>query len=147
MTVGAFANQTEISASAEDDSVDFGGKTYAGTADVQVGFDTIAPYLGAGLRIGRDEGRFRLLIDVGVLSQGVPQVSASGSVEEPGLGRCGFALSTAGIATLAGALCEAASQQGLELQADLAAEHRELDDDLDSLTLWPVVAVGVAYSF
>ena len=145
LTAGAVSNQSEIMAASENAVVDFGGRSYSGTANVQVGFDSVAPYLGVGWSAGRDDGGIRLMIDVGVLIQGTPLVSASGSVNEPGLGTCSFALSTAGVATISGTLCDVASSQ--DLQADLAAEHGQLTDDLDSLSMWPVLAVGVAYSF
>ena len=127
--------------------VDFGGRPYAGTGGVRVGYDSVAPYLGIGWSTGKERRGLRLLLDVGVLIQGTPIVSASGGVEEPGLGACSFALSSAGIATLSGALCDVASSQSLDLQRDLAEEHRQLTDALDRFNMWPLLAVGVAYSF
>ncbi len=147
LTAGAFANQSEIIAAAGDATVDLGGRPYAGTANLRVGFDSVAPYLGIGWSAGRDDGGLRLLVDVGVLIQGTPLVSASGSVNEPGLGTCDFTLSNEGVATVSGTLCDVASSQSLELQTDLATEHRQLTDDLEPLNLWPLLAVGVAYSF
>ena len=72
LTAGAFANQSEIIAAAGDATVDLGGRPYAGTANLRVGFDSVAPYLGIGWSAGRDDGGLRLLVDVGVLIQGTP---------------------------------------------------------------------------
>ena len=146
-TAGAVANQSEIWAATKDASIDLGGRSYAGTANLQVGFDSVAPYLGFGWSAGRKDGGMRLLLDVGVVFQGTPQISASGSVGESGLGTCSFTLSSEGVATLGGTLCDMASSQSRELEADLAEEHRMLTDDLEPLKMWPLVALGVAYSF
>lgn len=66
-TAGAVANQSEIWAATKDASVDLGGRSYAGTANLQVGFDSVAPYLGFGWSAGRKDGGMRLLLDVGVV--------------------------------------------------------------------------------
>ena len=146
VTAGAMSNQSAIAAMAATDSVEIGRRNYAGTADLKADFDAIAPYIGMGWSGGRTDG-LRVLVDIGVLVQGAPSVSASGRVSESGLGTCGFTVSSSGIPTLSGNLCGIDTSLGDELIANLRMEHRELTADVEDFELWPVLKLGVAYSF
>jgi hypothetical protein len=103
------------------------GKTYpaasVGTLDGQVDFSNVAPYFGLGY--GRPIGRgFSLTADVGVLFQGSPHSTLT---------------ATCGPGTPA-ATCA-------QVQSDVAAEQAQLNDDLHKYQYYPVVSIGLAYTF
>ena len=118
---GAFLNQNEFSAMAKDGGLEIGDNLYDGVLDALVDFNSVAPYLGVGWNSGRGRSGLSIGIEAGVLFQGTPKLSASGTVATGAGTRCAFSVSEAGSATVCSALAE--------LKADLEAEHRELGDE------------------
>ncbi|HEY8606006.1 MAG TPA: hypothetical protein VIM12_02680 [Noviherbaspirillum sp.] len=105
-----------------------GGGTYdaaaVGEVRGRVSFNKIAPYLGIGWGRGsRDEKGWSFSTDIGVLFQGNAKTSLSSS---------GCSASTA--------VCG-------QLAADLARENRELRKEADRFKVYPVLRVGIGYTF
>ena len=124
VTAGVFSNGNELQLSSRDAaSVEIGGTTYTaaqlGQLDARGDFDGFAPYAGVGLdfRIADTVG---MSLDVGVLRQGSPSVTAAASGP---------------IAT------------DPVFQAELEAERQELEDELDDYDLYPVVSIGFNVNF
>jgi len=94
------------------------------TLDAQVDFKKIAPYFGIGY--GRPIGRgLSFIADLGVLYQGSPKSTINVT--------CGSAIQ--GTATCT------------QLQNNATAEQTKLDDSLRSYKYYPVIALGLAYTF
>jgi hypothetical protein len=95
--------------------------TEAGTVTVDVDFNSVAPYVGLGWGnpIDNDE-TITFFANIGIVFQGTPDVS----------------IKTSG--TLA--------NDPLFLSR-VDAEVKELEDDLDSFSMYPVIALGVTYKF
>jgi hypothetical protein len=109
-----------------DGNYTIGGVTFTaaevGALTGEGSFDSAAPYLGLGWVFGAREGRgLTVSLDAGVVVQGSLDVALD---------------STGG--TLSG---------DPALQAALAAEEAELEDDIDGFDLYPVLALGVGYRF
>ena len=137
VTGGAYLNNNEVSATAIDQDLEIGGRSYAGRIDMLLDFETLAPYFGAGWTsdsVGKPGWSFS--VDAGLLYQQAPRLSASGTV-----GGCSFSLSTEGEATVRG--CPDSSV----LAADLEAEHADLSVDLDDFEWYPVLSIGVSYRY
>lgn len=94
-------------------------------AEVEAG-NSIAPYIGIGFGNPVDDaGRWTFLFDIGAVYYGSePDVTVNAV--------CG-----AGVPPL---LCT-------QLQNDVAAERAELVDEVDTLTWYPVVNLGIAFRF
>ena len=121
---GLMKNDNGLSAlSSISNDVTVGGTTYTpaevGTITAAAGFDSTAPFLGIGWDWSRTT-RFGVALDLGIVSQGSPQVSlsADGSL----VGNPVF-------------------------DADLAAEEVELQDSLSDLDLIPFATFGVVFRF
>jgi hypothetical protein len=94
-----------------------------GSLDGQVDFKKAAPYFGIGY--GRPiNGGLSMIFDLGVLFQGSPKSKLS---------------ATCGPATPA-LTCS-------QLQSDTAAQQAELDDRMRKYKYYPVVSLGLAYTF
>ncbi len=94
-----------------------------GSFDAAVDFNKAAPYFGIGY--GRPiNGGLSLIFDLGVMSQGSPKSKIDVT--------CG--------AGTPPATCTA-------LQNDAAAEQSKLDDSLHSFKYYPVISLGLAYTF
>lgn len=143
---GLLWNGNAFVASSNSSNLDIGGARYSGTlnVDLELG-DGATPYLGLGWRSRQDNG-FGFFVDAGVLFQGTPSVSASGSLAASGFGTCAFTVSNSGDVDLSGALCDRANGLTADLVQDLQAEHEALGDDLDDLKVWPVFLVGVNWT-
>ena len=136
LTGGAFLNNNEVSATAQDDDLDIGGTAYDARMSARVDFDSIAPYLGVGFDSGFGEPGFGFAFDVGVLYQGSPRISGSGSVGN----NCSFEISRGGAATISNG-CPGG------LKADLELEHADLEDDIDGFVWYPALSLGVSYRY
>jgi hypothetical protein len=105
------------------------GKTYnatdVGSFDAAVDFNKAAPYFGIGYGRPINSG-LSLIFDVGVMSQGSPKSKINVT--------CGPT------APQGGATCT-------NLQNDAAAEQSKLDDSLHSFKYYPVISLGLAYTF
>lgn len=121
------SNKNAVSLRAEPTGpVTIGGQTFTpnevGRLDGEVEFDKSAPYagLGWGNAVAKGKG-LGFNFELGAVLQGSPEVALT---------------STGG--TLSG---------NPTLQARLAAEEQEIEDDLDSLKVYPVISFGVSYQF
>jgi hypothetical protein len=95
-----------------------------GSLDGQVTFKKYVPYAGIGY--GRPIGTgFSLTFDLGVVFQGTPQAALS---------------ATCGPTSVNTPLCT-------QLQNDVAAQQAEANDKLKNYRYYPVLAVGLAYTF
>ena len=144
-TAGAVFNDNGLAVNAVSSGLDIGQSRYDGDLRVQMAFDRLAPYLGLGWSTGRGKPGFGTNIDVGVLVQGTPLVTASGQARVDGVGACRLAVTADGSATLTGSACTAPAFAGL--RDDAMREHDELNDALADFELYPVASFGIAYRF
>ncbi|PLX51172.1 MAG: hypothetical protein C0613_00780 [Desulfobulbaceae bacterium] len=95
--------------------------TNVGRLDAEISYNTAAPYLGIGWGnpVGRDSN-WTMFADIGVAFLGSPDVDLE----------------------VSGPLATNAA-----FRADLEQEKKDLEDDLDSYTYYPVIKVGVTYKF
>ena len=157
VTGGILVNENRAEASTMGADLDIGGTSYSGNASVDADYgDNASPYLGIGWRSGRgrDKAGFSFFVDVGVLFQGTPLLTASGSLSAAGLGTCNVNVTNTGQASIRGDTCtrfiegsDQLTEQANQLIADLESEHQDLADDLDDFKVWPVVLLGIGYSF
>jgi hypothetical protein len=103
------------------------GTTYqasdVGSFDGRVDFNKAAPYFGIGYGRPINSG-LSLIFDLGVMSQGSPKSKIDVT--------CGPATPPA--------TCS-------QLKSDAAAEQSKLDDSLHSFKYYPVISLGLAYTF
>src|SRR6266571_316353 len=104
------------------------GVTYTtaqvGSLDATVDFKKGAPYFGIGYGRPINSG-LSLIFDLGVMFQGTPQSKIDVT--------CGPAIQ--------------GTPQCTQLQNDAAAEQSKLDDSLHSFKYYPVISLGLAYTF
>jgi hypothetical protein len=125
ITAGAFNNDNEVGVTAAPPAgTNIGGYTTTGGESLAgaVTFSGTAPYIGIGWG-NRPEGSFGLTFDVGAVYQGSPSLSLSGS--------CGGAPG-----------CNQAT-----LDAAVATERQQAEEDLSDFKWWPVVSLGLYYRF
>ena len=122
-TAGAVLNDNEVGLSADaNDIVDIGDGEYRiGTLAGEVTVNDISPYIGVGYGNAAGGGHWHFAIDVGLLYQGSPDVTLDASALDPAL-------------------------QPL-LEEDVAREIEDVEDDIDSFSFYPVVAIGLSYRF
>lgn len=123
-SVGFLSNDNGINArSNPTQTFDIGGTTYTaaevGTLSAGIGFDSTAPYASVGWNWMREKS-FGVTFDLGVISQGSPNVSLA--ADGPILGDPQFV-------------------------SDLAAEEIQLEDDLDDFDLYPFASLGFVFRF
>ncbi len=141
ITAGALYNGNKATLAASSTDFGLGEGSYRGDLKAEMGFGSAAPYLGIGWASGRmDRGGFSFFADAGAIFQGSPGVSVSGRVENQN-SACTFNVSESGRATVLGE-CDLP-----DLRADLESEHADLEEDLDTLSIYPVVMLGVTYRF
>lgn len=124
LTVGVLPNDNGLSATGiASRNVTIGGTTYtpseAGRLQAEMGFDKVAPFVGLGWDWSRSK-RFGVALDIGVLSQGSPEVALSAD------------------GTLFGDPL---------FQAELAEEEAELEHSLRHLDLFPFAILGAVFRF
>src|SRR5713101_4229512 len=95
-----------------------------GSLDAAVDFNKAAPYFGIGYGRPINSG-LSLIFDLGVMSQGSPKSKIDVT--------CGAAIQ--------------GTPQCTSLQNDAAAEQSRLDDSLHKFKYYPVVSLGLAYTF
>lgn len=132
LTAGYFSNGTSLGARAEpgnDGTVNINGFDYDVSGEwVQsdMDWDSSAPYFGLGWGNSLGEGsNWTFTFDIGVLLTGEPRAALTAS---------------------AGLHADAATL-GRNLDADLAAEEAELNDDLSDFNKYPVLQIGLTYAF
>ena len=123
VTAGVLYNNNELSMEAKPSaSYNIGGSNYTqlqvGKLTGVVDFDKTAPYAGIGWGNAVEEGqRLTFSFDLGVLFQGSPNVEMKATGTSSGL------------------------------QADLATEAQQVEDDLDEFEMFPVISAGFAFQF
>jgi len=124
LSAGAFYNGNELTLDAvPGDLIEIGENEYAVQAfNGAVTFDSFAPYLGLGFGNAADTtSRWHFSLDIGVLYTGSPEVDISATASNPTLQE--------------------------RLNADIAVETADLEEDVEPFVVYPVIAVGVSYSF
>jgi hypothetical protein len=125
---GAIVNGNEVTAVSTENAVyTINGVRYpvglVGRLEGRVDTNTLAPYLGIGWgNAVAAGGPWRFAIDAGAFYQGKPKVSLTAHPLIPIL------------------LPE-------RFEQDLEAERQDIEDDLDSYRVYPVVSLGVSYRF
>ena len=94
-----------------------------GSLDAAVDFNKVAPYFGIGYGRPINSG-LSLIFDLGVMSQGSPKSKIDVT--------CGSAATPA---------------QCTQLQSDAQAEQSKLGESLHSFKYYPVISLGLAYTF
>jgi len=129
-------NEFELKAQpAADESIEINGVSYnvgetIESLDGTIGFESIAPYIGIGWGHAPKSGKgWSFDADLGVLFQGSPEVSLSANC-------------IATIPTAVGAVDPCAT-----LTNDIAAEEASLVSDSEEFDMYPVMSVGVSYTF
>jgi hypothetical protein len=124
VSAGLYMNNNKLDLTAEtSDTVEINDHEYF-VSDIggKVDFNTLAPYFGIGYgNAVQANGHWHFAFDIGVMYSGSPQVALSATASDPAL-------------------------QPL-LDADIAAEVKEIEDDLEMYTIHPVVSLGVSYLF
>lgn len=124
VSAGLYLNKNNLDLTAEtSDTVEINDHEYSlsdigGTVD----FSALAPYIGIGYgNAAGPDGHWHFSFDVGVMYQGSSQVD----------------------------LWATASDSALQsqLDSDIAAEEKDIEDELSAYTLYPVVSLGVSYRF
>jgi hypothetical protein len=128
VSAGAVVNGNQVDAVSSDDAIyTINGVDYpaalVGRLRGKVETNDVAPYLGIGWGNAVAPGsRWRFAFDLGAFYQGSPKVSLQAEPVNPALLPPRF-------------------------ERDLEAERQKIEDDLDSYTIYPVVAVGVSFRF
>jgi hypothetical protein len=134
VSAGAFANRNRFDLRAKPapgSTVTLGGQTFdLGTqvesVDADLRFKRVAPYLGIGWgNAARNGNGWSFVADVGALYQRSPRATLT---------------ATCGPAAVNTPVCD-------DIQTRAAQERVELQDSVDDFKWYPVVSVGVAYSF
>lgn len=91
--------------------------------DGEATFNSLAPYLGLGWGNAsrKDSGRWHFSFDLGVMFQGAPDISISATAANP--------------------------DRQSQLDAALESEIEEIEDDASVFNIYPVLAIGVSYTF
>ena len=142
LSVGALSNGNELNVRTARDTYEFGDNMYMGNASTGAEWDSLAPYVGLGWSSQKPKG-WGFDFEVGVMFQGDAMLSGRGSASAGGT-TCNFSVNDKGVATTSGATCATIFPN---FEDDIEAEHRELEDDLESLEVYPVVSLGVQYRF
>lgn len=123
LSLGAMVNNNHIDLSAETDSVELNGVEYGvESLNGKITFNMLSPYIGIGYGNAADtSSRWHLACDLGIMYQGSPQVEMK-------------------------AVATHSLLQPL-LDADLAVEVDQIEEDYKEYTIYPVVSVGVSYTF
>ncbi len=113
---------------AATETIDIGDNTYTGAQigrlDTKVDFNKFAPYLGMGWGNKAVEKGWGFTFDIGALYQGSPSVYAK--------------------AVPNAALPQATKDQ---IAADVEKERKQIEDDVTDYKWYPVVMIGVNYTF
>lgn len=122
-SLGAMINKNRIDISNDTASVEINEVEYAvESVEGKISFNTLSPYLGIGYGNAADtNGHWHFACDVGVMFQGAPQVDFSGVATNPA--------------------------QQADLDADLDEESSTWEEDFKVFTMYPIVSLGVSYTF
>lgn len=101
------------------------GSSEVGQLDGKVDFNTFAPYAGIGYSSSKTKSSgFSFNTEIGAMFQGAANAKLTAN--------CGSALTT---------------DECTILKSDLAAEEKQLNDELSSFDIYPVITVGMGYKF
>ncbi|MEI6970513.1 MAG: hypothetical protein WCL44_03265 [bacterium] len=124
-SVGAAFNQNEVSLSVvPGNTVDLNDNEYAvSSLDGKVSFNPVAPYIGIGWGDSAEKanGSWHFSFDLGVMFQGAPKVDLSATAAVP--------------------------DQQAALNVDLAEEKKSMEEDTKMFTMYPVLSLGISYTF
>src|SRR5260221_9210812 len=131
ISLGAMYNGNKLTLKGQPTGGTFtiNGQSYnaadVGSLDAQVDFNKAAPYFGIGY--GRPiNGGLSMIFDAGIMFQGSPKSKIDvtcGTAAPQGSARC------------------------TQLQSDAQAEQSRLDASLHNLKYYPVISLGLAYTF
>ena len=127
MSAGAMLNRNKFTLKGQPTggSYTINGVTYnaadVGSFDALVDFNKAAPYVGIGYGRPINSG-LSLTFDLGVMFQGTPKSQIN-------------------------VTCTGTTPNCSTLQSDAAAEQGRLDDSLHNFKLYPVISLGLAYTF
>lgn len=131
LTGGAMynGNKVDVTAEPKNGSYTINGTKYSASMidslSGDIKFSSFAPYLGLGWGVDPTaRSHWSFSFDLGVLFQGDADPNLSGTCA-PGV---------------PAPVCA-------QFQQNVAAEERDLEDDMDGYSLYPVLSVGVTYSF
>lgn len=131
ISAGAMFNRNKLALKGQPTGGSFviNGVTHSaaevGSLDATVDFNKAAPYFGIGYGRPINSG-LSLIFDLGVMFQGSPKSH---------------------IDVTCGSAAPQGSAQCTALQNDAAAEQARLDDSLHNFKYYPVVSLGLAYTF
>lgn len=120
LSVGGMQSGNAFTGNA-DGALDVGDNTYTAQLQADVDWDGFAPYFGVGWGNAVGAGGWSMSFDLGIMYTGEPTVSLTGTVSDPALQD--------------------------QFEQDLALEEAALQEELDDVTIFPVIALGVAYRF
>lgn len=125
ITGGLLSNDNGLDAISEPaENVIVGGRPYTpaevGTLSATVEFDGTAPFVGVGWDWSRNKRRFGVSFDLGVVSQGSPELTL---------------------------VADGALIGDPMFQFDIAAEELELEDSLEDFDLLPYATLGFVFRF
>jgi len=131
VTGGVYYNGNELEMCGKPDvaGITVGNITYTanqvGSLNAKVEFDDVAPYIGIGWGNTVKKGGWSFNADVGIMYQGEPDVT---------------------LTPIYGPLITNAGLQA-PIDAQVKIEEAQLQDELDDYKIYPVISVGVTYTF
>jgi len=131
VTGGVYYNGNELELCGKPDAtgITIGNITYnanqVGSLNGKVEFDEIAPYVGIGWGNAVKKGGWSFSADVGLMYQGEPEVT---------------------LTPVYGPLITNAGLQA-PIDAEVVREEAELQNELNDYKIYPVISVGVTYTF
>jgi hypothetical protein len=121
ISAGPMYNGNKVGLSTPTTNLTINNNPYTASLDGQVDFKKYVPYAGIGY--GRPVGRgLSLTFDLGVVFQGTPTATLNGT-------------------------CSPAPACTATFQSDLKAQEASLNDAIKNFRYYPVVALGLAYTF
>ncbi|RVU84407.1 hypothetical protein EOL70_13060 [Leucothrix sargassi] len=132
ISAGAYSNSNEFVLTAtpnENNEYEINGNTYRTDETIEslggaIDFDSISPYIGIGWGHKPMSGKgWGFDADLGVLFQGSPNVALSVTCVNPDSAAC------------------------TELEDDVEAEEMQLMEDSEEFDVYPVLSIGVSYTF
>jgi len=124
ISAGLYLNKNKLDLTAEtSDTVEINEHEYS-VSDLggKVDFNSLAPYFGIGYgNAVQANGHWHFSFDIGALYSGSPQVALWATASDPAL--------------------------QAQLDADIAEEVKDIEDDVEMYTIHPVISLGVSYLF
>ena len=124
VSAGLYMNNNKLDLTAEtSDTVDINEHEYS-VSDLggKVDFNSLAPYFGIGYgNAVQANGHWHFSFDIGALFSGAPHAALWATASDPALQS--------------------------QLDADIAVEVKDIEDELEVFSIHPVVSLGVSYLF